>query len=489
MQDIVIKDFHTGIGESEFVGHGDIVNCDLNWRKGVARIQLESINTSAGTVTAEPVWLQLNPNNAAQMWALDTAGTIYRGTATTGSEQWSVEFDLASPASANDGLVIWKDYLLIAQAQSSGDSLLYGYGPLSSSAVLYQIASTLPADNKWHSMLVGQDDIVYIGAGRYVASLQEVTGTTFAAGTASTFTFTAQALDLPQDYRVRCISELGKNLMLGTWKGQTDIYEQKVADIFPWDRVSDSFALPIRVAENGIHTMLGADNLVYFFAGIGGKLMVTDGSNVQELARIPQHVLDLSGGAYVEILPGAMIKHDDKIVFGIHNPQSSLAQVWSYNLKTGAIIRENTSSRGPTTAISVGSLISTGRDDYWIGLTNRIDHIRSGGSAQRYSSYSAYVTSPYYKIGTKSKPAVISEIEVNLARPLVSGQGVRIAYRTNLSASFTTVDDFDFSTYGAIQERNIPFRLEIANGIQIRASLTTGSGVSTSPELTQIILR
>lgn len=492
MEDIVIKDFHLGIGESEFVGNGDIVNCDVNWRKGVVRIQNEAVNTSAGTVTAVPVWIVGNPNNATQIWAIDSSATVYRGTATAGSEQWSVAFDLVNASGSRGGMTIWKDHLLIANNGGAGNSTLYGYGPLSASATLYTISSGLDLDSRWHTMINGQDDIVYGVAGRYIFSLQERDGQDFQAGTSATYALNARALDLPEEERGRSLSELGKYLAIGTWKGQTDIQEIKSASIYLWDRTSDSFRLPIKFSENGIQAMLVDNNIVYAFVGINGKLIATDGTNIQELIpKIPEHILDLSDGSVIEIFPGSMINYDNKIVFGLNTPQDSLAQVWSYNLKTGALIRENTSSRGTATAINVGALFSSENDGYWIGLGNRIDRIRGGGSAQRYSDYSAWVTSPYIKLGSRRKPIKTSEIEINLARPLASGQGIRLRYRTDLSAGFTNVPNgtIDFATYNAIQEQIIPFDLEITNGVQIRAELTTPSSSSTSPELTQIILR
>lgn len=487
MESVVIKDFHTGIGESEFVGNGEITNCDLDWRKGVVRIN-NLPTSSTFSFDQLPLWIVANEAISDQVWALGDSGTLYRGTASTNA--WStahVPTQVGTQAGVGQGLAVWKNYLFRARLTK-----LDVYGPLNGSAVMNDTWQDIDSDSLWHPIIVGQDDILYGGAGRFVFSVQEASGSTFTPGTASTYTFQSRALDLPQDNRVRAIGELGKNLMSGTWKG-ANIYEQKVASLFPWDRISDSFNLPISLKENGIQAGININNLFYFFAGTEGKLYVTDGTNVQELAKIPQHINDLTGGVNIEVYPGSMMFHDGKIFFGVSGGNASFAHVWSYDLKSGALVQENTISSGTAVGSRVGGLLSTNRDTYLIGWrdSNSNEGIDLVGNTTRYTNYSAVVTSSFFQIGTSSDIEITSEIEVQLARPLATGQGIQLSYRTDLSAGFTLVPGgtIDFATYGAIQHRHIAFKVELKGGIQIRARLTTGSSSSTSPELTQIILR
>ena len=479
MADIAtISDFTTGIGDSEFTGNGELRNIDFLWRKGLVRIANEALLQTGTAFTNRPDWIVPNPgaNSTVQQWATDSSDTVFQGTA---SSTWASAFVLPT---ASLGAVVWKDHLFLARAAN-----LLAYGPLSGSATLYSF-QTITSNLRYHPMIIGQDDILYGGAGRYIFSLQEVDGQNFAAGTAATFTWNGQALDLAEDYQIRCLGESGKNILIGTWKG-LNIQDEKVADIFPWDRTSDSFFLPIRLGENGVQAMVTVDNLVYFIAGLAGKLYATDGSTLRFLKGLPQHVIDLSAGGTFEVSPAQMIYHDGKIIFASRN--SNL--IWSYHIDSDALAVENSISEGTATSITMGGLLSVNRDQYLVGWS------ASGGdkgidlitNSRRYTSYSALVTSPYLKLGTKSQPKIISEIEINLARPLASGQGVRLSYRTDLSAAFTLVPQgtVDFATYGAIQEQGIDFRLEVPNGVQLRAELTTAAAVNTSPELTNIILR
>lgn len=471
---LIFKDFNKGIGKSEFEGNGLIQNCDLGWRPGVVRIGYDSIKQTAGTVTALPKWIIGNEAVSGQQWAGDTDGNIYRGTALA---SWSKSFTL--PLSTQSGIV-WKNYLFATTAAN-----LYAYGPLTGgSAVLYNFQS-ITTDSSYHPLLIGQDDIFYGGAGRYIFSIQEVSGQTFAAGTAATYSFNGQALDLPQDYRIRSLGELGKYLEIGSWKG-ANVNDFKVADIFPWDRTSDSFDLPSRFSENGVNALLGVNNVVYAAIGTEGKIVATDGSNVKELTRTPQQIIDLSGGGAINIPPTSFIFHNNKILF----PASYY--IFAYDLSSGALSVENIVSAG-TANITLGGLLSVSRDQYLVGwsVSGGNKGIDLVGNSTRYSSYSAIVTSPYVVIGTVQKPRIISECELVLAKPLASGEGVRVSYRTDTSSAFTVIDTFDFATYGAIQNKvtskNTNF--EIPYGVQVRAELTTGASLSTSPELLAIILR
>jgi len=116
------------------------------------------------------------------------------------------------------------------------------------------IEQTSPANpaSGYHKVYPKNDGKLYIGAGRYVASVEELT--TFVPATAGTFTYTVRALDLPENFRIKCLAELGNNLEIGTWSSPTlenYIYNHRVAVIFPWDRSSSSFGEPISLEESG----------------------------------------------------------------------------------------------------------------------------------------------------------------------------------------------------------------------------------------------
>jgi hypothetical protein len=213
-------------------------------------------------------------------------------------------------------LAIWKNYLFVARdvcLDVCGDGTATGIA--AANWTLDWTTSALSSDVLWHPMLTSKNDgKLYIGAGRYVFSLDEATGT-FAPGTGSTYTMTEQALDLPSSYRIKCIEELGNNLMLGTWQG-TAVTDIRIADIFPWDRSSVSFGQPIVIDDFGVHAMKNIGNSLIVLAGTSGTIYRSDGANAYIVGQLP---IDLSGGKYIEFYPGGICSYKNKTFFGIGN--------------------------------------------------------------------------------------------------------------------------------------------------------------------------
>ena len=107
------------------------------------------------------------------------------------------------------------------------------------------------------------------------------------------------------------------------------------------------------------------------------------------------------------------------------------------------------------------------------------------------TDYSGYFTTPLYTVGSANSLRKFSEIEFQLARPLRTNEGIRVEYRKDLTASFTTILTCDFATFGAVVSHNTIFSIPTKNipaceQLQIRISLT---GTTTSPELKSITLR
>lgn len=487
MADIItLKDWNRGIAASPHVGLAELRNVEVDNKSGVARINMAAVKESASVVENTPYWIIGNPSISSELWALDSSQVVYKSTDL--GDTWT---KITGNGSGNgQGAIVWKDALFVFR-----NSTIDVYYPLSSSpawsgagkgALSWQ---TIDADGTWHPAIVGQDDILYIGCGAYIASVQAIG--TFDPQNSATYTFTQQALDLPSYYKIRTLSELGKNLMIGTWVG-ANIYEHKIADIFPWDRSSDSFQLPIRMSENGIQASITIGNVMYFFAGIEGVLYATDGTNVKELARLPISLVNTEGGGFTQVYPGGMIYHDGKIIFGVHCTSSaSYSHVWSYDLTSGALKIENEISAGFSSGTRVSALFSAGREVYCIGWQDAssnegIDRVIN---SERYTGYKALIRSEYFSIGTKSQPVPLNEIEYELANALASGQGIRLGYRLNLTDSFTTIFTSDFATDGAITNQNNTLGITVEGGVQFQIELTTGSSSTTTPELKQVHIR
>ena len=303
----VISAPREGISQSPHVGFGDVRNLDISSIPGICRLNNIMVKKSS-TVDATVNWIVRDPVTSTNIYALDSNGSVYNS-ANSGST-WA---ELSDRGGSGQGMAIWKNYLFVAE-----DTTLDVYGPLDGSPSWTNnwAGLTLDTDATWHPMLVSNNDNkLYIGAGRYIASVDENTGQTFAPGTGATYTATAQALDLPPSYRIKCLAELGNYLIMGTWQG-TAVTDIRIANIFSWDRSSVSFGQPIILNEYGIHALFNNGNSLIVLAGTSGTVYKSDGVNAWPIAHIPT---DLSGGKYLEWYPGAICGYKDKVFFGVGN--------------------------------------------------------------------------------------------------------------------------------------------------------------------------
>jgi hypothetical protein len=328
---------------------------------------------------------------------------------------------------------------------------------------------------------------------------------------AATYTFNLTALQLPYNEQAVCLAELGTNLMVGGSSNR----------IFPWDRVSTSFAYPIFVAENFISQMVTANTTMYIFAGSRGNIYQTHGSNCSLLIKFPDQLADLSLNA-TKSLPTywfrSAIYHRNKLYFSIYvlsNGQgsstpdgSAISGIWCYDLDLKNLTRPYTFSFGtantqegyarqiiplqPVVNLindqAVYSLAGQAFAAAWkrmdgsSSLTYGVDgfYVSSSSSTPAATPYAAgesFVDTEFIRAGTFLSQRTFENIEFLLYQGLVSGESVAISYRTSYSGTFTTVGTT--TSVGAIADV-YPLNFEGIQIVQFRivtTSITQGSYV------------
>lgn len=519
---IIIDNFQRGIAQSPHEGFADMRNVVIDKDRGVAQINWKTAAVATTVVGDIIKWFiqddtseitAQNANRFRTFYAITNDGRLLRSANTTDATVGDTWTNFSSGYGRGEGLSAWKDHIIVAHSPG-GTAALSAYGPLSTSPVWSTAFVSLYFNGDPNNFSVfycpiikGQDDILYIGDGRYIDALQEVSGQNFTAGTSSTFTWGTAVLDLPENYKIKNLAELGTDLMAGTWKGSTPEQPQaKVADIFPWDRISDSFRLPVREEENGIQWQINIGNVVYYQAGVEGKIFATNGSSSRLVRQLPRHLTGLDDSKLIHSFPGAVMKHKGKLYFAIASSQDSGNElsggvgVYSIDLETGALIMENQLSTGTTGGIGsnaprITAIYPINRNQYLIGYNDaaigggQIYGIDKVSNTERYTNYVARIDSQYFSVGTKNKPAPFSELEFELAEPLRTGEGIRFSYRTDLRSGFTSIRTFDFATDGAIQIGNTDFKVTTEGGMQIRTEMTTGANSTTTISLKRIIVR
>ncbi len=494
MAEIRISAPREGISASPHTGYADIRNCDISSIPGIVRLNNILAKKSVAVVDAQVTWKVRDPDTSANVFALDSNGVLYKS-ADSGAT-WT---EVSDRLGVGQGLAVQWGYVFVFCVTTidvmkiSDSSWTTGW-------------QTIGTDSLWHPAFVSKNDgKIYFGCGRYVGSIEQNSGQTFVPATSATYTVTLgtsanNCLDLPASYRIKSIEELGNNLMLGTWQG-TNVYDVRIADIFPWDRSSVSFGQPIVISEYGIHAMKNVGNSLIVLAGTTGTIYRSDGVNATIIGKLP---IDLSGGKYIEYYPGALTYYKNKIFFGIGHTALTVGGVATtiggmgvYSLQItsrGNILNlEHLSSAltdGSAASVKYSALLPISDETLLVGwrsaTTYGID-LTTEASFAYGTDYSGYFESPLYTVGSLLQQKTPTEIEFNLARPLRTGEGIRLAYRTDLTASYTTIATHTFTTDGAVVSVNDVYDFQPCEQIQFKVSLL--GTATTTVELKGISIR
>lgn len=485
---LVINAPREGIAQSPHIGFADVRNLDIYSIPGVVQLNNILAKKSASTVTGQPNWSVRHPVTTGEVYELDAAGVVYKST--DSGVTWAVLSGSSATSAHGNGLWIWKNYLFVAR-----DALLDVCGDGTATGITAANWTlgwkTIDSDVLWHPMLTSNNDSkLYGGAGRFVYSLEELT--TFAPGSGATYTFTQQALDLPASYRIKCIEELGNNLMLGTWQG-TNIYDIRKADIFPWDRSSTSFGQPIPLNTFGVHAMLNTGNQLVVLAGISGIIYACNGVSGYEIGRLP---IDLSGGKYLEYYPGSICQYKSKTFFGVgQGGSTAISNMGVYSLQQtgkGNILNlehlVSTLSDGTTNPLKPSTLLPITRDTLLVGWRDNATYgldLTTNTSYAYGTDYSGFFITPMYQVGTLLVKMKYGQVDFVLAKALATGEGIKIEYRTDINGSFTTVGTFTYTNLPAILSHSAIADLPDVFQVQFRISLLGTS--TTTPRLLKVV--
>lgn len=446
---------------------------------------------SVTSITGLTYWIVKNPANG-DLYSLDSNGQVHKA---TNEVTWNPYAGQANWGTGQ-GLAIWKGYLLVAR-ETQIDAVNLSTGTWTAGFLDTAMQSINTSSGYFHTMLPSVDDKLYICNDRYIYILAEITtfDPTVAAGT--NYSENATAITLPTNYHSKCLADLGTNLMVGTVFG--DSYtEYKVADIFPYNRSTLTLGIPIKLGENGVHQLITVGNRLYATAGINAKIFITDGASSIQVSEIPNYAIALTeSGGYLNMYPGAIIYHKGKILFGTDNSVAVNGNVgvWSFNPSNRQLLLENiisTGSDGSANEVAIGALFSTSQEGYFIGwkdyITPTTEGIDRKSASTFVQSYGGVIETQFVQVGTATGKRTIQSVEFYLAKPLITGQGIRIGYRKNLTASFTTLATKDFATDGAIQTATLS-AASITQAIFVQFKIELTSTGSDTPELVKVLLK
>ena len=165
-------------------------------------------------------------------------------------------------------------------------------------------------------------------------------------------------------------------------------------------------------------------------------------------------------------------------------------------LQTDVVTFFNQISTGNVNNVEVGAIYPI--DDYQYLITWK--DTSSGTSygidkvvvSERYTDYAASIETDLRPVGLPTGKRTFREVEFELGKPLTTGQGIKIWFRTNLNDNYTLLNNkaYDYATIQGKQFYNdAAGQIKDATFVQLKIELTTDSATHTTPELREVRLR
>lgn len=304
--------------------------------------------------------------------------------------------------------------------------------------------------NRHDSIVSATDNNIYFTDGRWLGMIHENAGQVFAPGTSATYTFSNQILKYPQNEIVQCIGELGTSVYVGGL-----IFNR----VYPWDRISVSFNLPLLIPEAGVYQIKNAGSILYILAGTRGNIYTSQGTYTKFLKKVPDYMINNS--TFVTPSPvtwGGIAIKDNGILFGLAGVTSANSGVYLL-YPDGRIVLDSIPSIGATNGLTIFAK----SDAYIVGYAGGADF--QGGTRYSSGSLQSVYNSALFRVGDKTHKAGFSQIEVQIAQPVSSGQ-IRVSYRRDTISSFTILDTY--VTDGATTSFQTDIGLNDIENIQIQ---------------------
>lgn len=441
---IVIDGFDQGISPDPYKGLNYALNVNIDTPGEISVGYGITANATSGATLGNPIsdstrWFTYGtpgvPAGSPQSWAvLDANGRVWESTGITGTFAFLSSSNSVTNSSATDGICHWMGYLWKTRGAAvdywNGSTWATGWAGLTLSAAVK------------HDMFVGSDNVMYITNGNYLASVSPIgtannDPTAFDPTGSTTYTASPTKLRLPVEDMAVSIGEVG-----GGNTPQSTLLVGGIRNaIYPWDKISSSFSLPIYVADNYIAKIVSANQSAFILPGAQtgsgqgrGRIYITNGSQADLYFQVPGYVFGVQDPYF---LWGDAIFHRNNLLFSFFPMTNAAAlvqnygYVWALDLTTKyfrAVSQLPTSASFVSNAyclMSTGNLASPGFG--FIAAWNdnsSAPGIGYSGTTAGIGSGSIF-TEPV-PIGTFMQKRTFSQVEYKLRTPLASGESISI---------------------------------------------------------------
>lgn len=424
------------------------------------------------------------PTGSAQSFAiLDAGGQVFESTSISGSWAFLSSSNSTSGSSSTDGICYWLGYLF----KTRGANIDYWNGSTWSTGW----KTTLTGGVK-HFMYVASNNVLYITNGNYLASLTAATPSAFDPTNPATYAFSVVKLQLPVTDQSLSLAEVGS----GNSGNSTLLIGGTQNAIYPWDKVSSSFALPIYVGDAYIKLMISVNQNVFIFPGNAqgrGRIYITNGSQADLFFKMPDYLFGVNDPYYEW---GDAIFHRNNLIFGCFinsnaGTTQSFAEVWAVDLDTKAFrsisdISTATGKMSATALLSTSSLTSPG-----FGYLVAWSDTSVGGVGRSNSTVgvgSANIITDYIPVGTAIRLKTYRQLEFKLRSALQSGESITISSMVNPDQVTVQLGTTSFSVDGGVMSGIYPVNFQKSQWLQFQIAMT-GNSASSGVRLKELRLR
>lgn len=292
------------------------------------------------------------------------------------------------------------------------------------------------------------------------ASGTQYFNTFYPIGSASTFVFSPQRVNLPSFESAQFLVELNNTILIGC-AGNV---------VYPWNQIDATPSGLISLPEGNVQSMLTVNQMAYIFAGNQGNVYITDGSTASLVLNMPDYVAGVPGspGTYIESTYtwGGTMYLRGRVYFSVLDQTSSKAGncggIWSFVPTQNVYIGQDTgiglrleaqnsylTYNGVDTLLIPNQTQNAQEPLYWSAWysdvttpTYGIDYSTAGTSA----SAPAIIETDAIPFGTMLEKKTVTQLEYKLGAPLDTSATITAKYRTNLTDSWTPCSPFILET-------------------------------------------
>ncbi len=361
---------------------------------------------------------------ATQSFAiLDADGHVFESTsganAVTGTWTYLSSNATLSGASSSDGLAYWNGWLF----KFRNDKVDYWNG-----SVWVNGWKTITGNCK-HFAYVATDDTLYFTNNNFLGSLTAATPSSFDPTSSGTYVFSPTKLELPIYDVALSLAEVGG----GNTPQSTLLIGGSLNAIYPWDKTSSSFALPIYVGDSYIKNMVSVNQNAFIFPGNTqgrGRIYITNGSQANLFYKIPDY---LFGEQDPYFIWGDAIFHRNNLIFGMFVEKNSnagllnSAEIFALDLETKmfrSISEVPGSLKGNATALISAADFTLPGFGFIAGWNDNNSTYGIGYSGTTAGIGGGTVITDLIPIGTFMQKKTFTQVEYKLRSPLEAGESI-----------------------------------------------------------------